>query len=110
MDGYLARAAAGAREVSEQCKCGHEASHHRPWARGKCQRIINERSWLDFDTCPCEAYDVSRLPAPGERLTFGVHRMNHPEAEAAPAWPSLAVVQGRRDARWKREQRKAKAG
>jgi hypothetical protein len=91
------------------CKCGHEGDQHRPWAKGPCARIINERSWLDFDTCPCKGYDVSRLPEPGERLEFGRHRLNIPEAEAAPAWPSLNVVEGRNVARFKREQNKAKS-
>lgn len=89
------------------CKCGHDGSDHRPWAKGTCSAIVNERSWLDFDLCPCSAYDVSRLPADGERLEFGRHRMNIPDAETAPAWPSLGVVQGRLDARYIRQQRKA---
>ena len=93
------------------CKCGHVDTDHRysNGGRGRCRAITAERSWLDFDLCTCLAFDNSRLPAPGERLTFGVHRMRDVDAEAAPAWPSMAIVQSRRDAAFKREQRKAKA-
>lgn len=91
-----------------RCTCGHGPVQHA-WRRGRrarCNVIVNQRGWLDFDACKCRQYDISRLPEPGQRLEFGVHRLSEPEAETAPAWPSLAAVQGRRDAAWKREQRK----
>lgn len=90
----------------EDCRCGHSRLHHR--ARG-CAEIVAERSWLDFDICPCRRFDSSRLPATGERLEFGKHRLSVEEAESAPAWPSLVIVQRTADKRFRAEQKKVRS-
>jgi len=73
--------------MADLCACGHGALDHRSH-KGRCNSIVAERSWLDFDLCPCRAYDPSVLPKPGERLEFGVHRQHPSVAETAPAWGS----------------------
>lgn len=74
--------------MSEVCRCRHNRPDHRHWSSKRPIGCIR---------CECSAWNVAVLPAPGERLEFGKHRLNSPEAEAAPAWPSLTEVQARRD-------------
>jgi hypothetical protein len=53
--------------------------------------------WHDVTVHYCEPhdYDDSVLPAPGERLTFGVHRQPTTAAETAEAWPPMAMWSAR---------------
>lgn len=76
------------------CQCGHARMDHkyRGDHRSQCQKIVNERTWLDFDSCSCKQFDNSVLPAPGERLEFGRHRQPEDAAETAPAWGSTEAL------------------
>lgn len=46
------------------------------------------------------------LPRRGERPIFGIHRQPTKRAETALAWPSLAALRGRADARERRAQQR----
>ena len=99
----------------EGCRCGHDWLHHNHSRKGvPCRELIPTREvppgeFPPVIMCRCTGWDVSRLPAEGERLEFGRHRLNTPDAEAAPAWPSLGTVESRNVARFRREQNKARA-
>lgn len=47
------------------------------------------------------------VPAPGERIQFGLHRQPEADAETAPAWPSRAAFARRFDDAYRRQLRKA---
>ena len=90
------------------CRCGHGWYKHNHSASIRpCMSLLDDEDakpgdFLRFRPCPCKSWDVSRLPEAGERLEFGVHRLNTPEAEAAEAWPSLSAVEARNYSRAKR--------
>lgn len=80
------------------CHCGHERYQHAAaycaMARhtddgGGDEFVWHGRLGRWMTRCPCPGYDDSVLPIDGERLEFGKHRQPAPEAETAPAWPSL---------------------
>lgn len=97
----------------EICRCGHGWYRHRHDRPAKpCRSLLDDPECKPgefplFRPCRCAGWDVSRLPSEGERLEFGKHRLNTPEAESAVAWPSLSTVESRNVARFRREQRKA---
>ena len=43
----------------------------------------------------------AKLPAEGERLALGTHRLRGPE-RTCPAWPTLAMVEGAKAAKYTR--------
>lgn len=83
--------------------CGHDRYKHRPYStRKRCEVWVGGR--LDgngFMTggkpCDCTGYTVAVLPAEGERLTFGQHRQEEPDAETAPAWGTSAGLRRQLD-------------
>lgn len=92
------------------CRCGHPMRDHRMF-KGSCDRFIDGLDdpfipGVPWEGCPCKAYDDSNLPAPGERLEFGVHRLNTVDAETAEAWPPMSVVRQRANARVRRALRR----
>lgn len=99
--------------MSEECRCGHGWSAHSHGGKPGCTLWVGSTydadGFLEGHPCDCKGWDVSWLPEPGERLEFGRHRLNTPEAEAAPAWPSLEEVTRQREAKFKREQKRVKA-
>ena len=56
----------------EVCKCGHKRGFH-----------LNDRDFCTTDKCMnvCHGYTPVVLPTRGERLVFGVHRL-----DPAKAW------------------------
>lgn len=63
--------------------------------------VSHERSLFRWAELATGAMPV--LPAPGERLTFGVHRQTEADAETAPAW--APITEASKIAKFKREQR-----
>lgn len=78
------------------CRCGHERRRHD---RGGCATWLDQPSSGPWSLCECPGYDDSRLPDPGERLVFGVHRQTSGDAETAEAWPTMASWSARVRAR-----------
>lgn len=79
------------------CRCTHRKVIHRRRSgvlTGLCGAtpvaVNDEDRYIAGPVCPCEGFDDSVPPAPGERLEFGRHRLRSPDAETAPAWPRLA--------------------
>ena len=69
--------------MNEKCSCGHYFDRHDD--TGVCA------------VCKCGRGD--RLPPPGERITFGVHRIADVDARTAPAWePREPTIAQRRAA------------
>ena len=78
------------------CRCGHGLDRHRG-LHGRCMTFIDglDDAFDPWKSCDCAAFDDSVLPAPGERLTFGVHRQPTVHAETAEAWPPMATWSSR---------------
>lgn len=81
------------------CRCGHGRARH---VGSRCNSYlrVGPDGWGE-DPCRCREYDDSRLPAPGERAVFGVHRLREQDAVAAPAWrPDSEAARERRFRSW----------
>lgn len=86
------------------CRCGHPHRNHGV----RCGTPVGP--WLDVsdypNACDCRSFDDSRLPDPGGRLMFGVHRQPSDNAETAEAWPTLPSWSARVTARTTRALRR----
>jgi hypothetical protein len=80
--------------VSDQhcTKCGHDRWDHSPSLPSGAPRWPSCKGRDKGGSCRCSGWDVSRLPAKGERLELGKHRQRQEDAETAPAWPPLGNV------------------
>jgi hypothetical protein len=92
-------------------RCNHGETLHNRTGRKNCTAWVSTGGPGTFDgySCRCSGFTTAVLPKEGERLEFGRHRMDAPDAEAAETWPSLKVVERRRFTKVKRAVEKEQA-